>query len=128
MEVFPKKKRHLKPLTSVRFIAAFHVVVYHSTGFIESTFGAALGGIGNLLHTGYTGVNLFFVLWLGPPLERVLGSGRFVAFYASAGVFSYAFYVLGAGAGLVPNWGPTAGASGCVLAVAALYALRWCDA
>jgi peptidoglycan/LPS O-acetylase OafA/YrhL len=62
MEVFPKKKPHLEPLTSIRFVAAFHVVVYHGAPFLEPSLGEGAGLVKNLIHTGYTGVNLFFLL------------------------------------------------------------------
>jgi membrane associated rhomboid family serine protease len=68
---------------------------------------------------------MFLVLWLGPPLERLLGSWRFGLFYLSAGLIAYTAYDLGVAAEFVPNWGPTAGASGCVLAMATLYALHF---
>lgn len=70
-------------------------------------------------------MNLFFVLWLGPGLERILGSWRFALFYISAGMFAYTVYDLGARANVLPTWGETVGASGCVLAVVTLYALHF---
>ncbi len=77
----------------------------------------------NFLHLGifHLGVNLFFVLWLGPPLEELLGGRRFLFLYLGAGIFTYASFDLGVGA----FWGggQTAGASGSVLALIALYAL-----
>jgi rhomboid protease GluP len=77
----------------------------------------------NFVHHGiiHLAMNLFFVLWIGPRLEGLLGSGRFALFYAGAGVFAYSIYDLSAG--ILPNWGETGGASGCVLALLALYGL-----
>lgn len=85
MELFPKKKPHLEPLTSIRFIAAFHVVLYHGAPFIEPTLGEGTRVARNLLHTGYTGVNLFFLLsgfilaytYLTPGQEPQVDSRRF---------------------------------------------------
>ena len=57
-----RSKIHLRPLTSVRFFAAFHVLVYHSSEWIDPIVPDGLGFLSHLLHTGYTGVNLFFVL------------------------------------------------------------------
>jgi len=77
----------------------------------------------NFVHSGiiHLGVNLFFVMWLGPPLEELLGSRRFALFYVGAGVFAYAAFDLSAD--VFGRWGQTSGSSGCVLAVAALSAL-----
>lgn len=56
------RRPHLTPLTSLRFFAAFHVVVYHNAVFLESLVPTSLPFLENLLRTGYSGVNLFFVL------------------------------------------------------------------
>lgn len=56
------KKRHLKSLTSIRFLAAFHVVLYHQAIFLDPLVPDSLSFLRNYLHTGYVGVNLFFVL------------------------------------------------------------------
>jgi len=53
------KKPHLVPLTAVRFFAAFHVVLYHNASYLEPL---VPGRLENVLHTGYSGGNLFFVL------------------------------------------------------------------
>jgi peptidoglycan/LPS O-acetylase OafA/YrhL len=49
----------LKALTSLRFFAAMHVVVYHLSA--DHTY-TALPLLGRFLISGYTGVSLFFVL------------------------------------------------------------------
>jgi peptidoglycan/LPS O-acetylase OafA/YrhL len=56
------RKANISSLTGIRFFAAFHVVVYHNAQHLESLVPASLPFLGNYLHTGYTGVNLFFVL------------------------------------------------------------------
>lgn len=38
------------------------MVIYHQAAFLETLVPASLPFLGNLLHTGYSGVNLFFVL------------------------------------------------------------------
>ena len=58
----PRRKPHLDALTSIRFVAAFHVVLYHNANLITFHLPAALQGIDPLFRTGYMGVNLFFVL------------------------------------------------------------------
>jgi len=50
-------------LTGLRFFAAFHVVLYHNSGYLERAWSTMPEGISNLIHVGYSGVNLFFVLW-----------------------------------------------------------------
>lgn len=77
----------------------------------------------NFVHAGivHLAVNLFFVVWLCPPLERALGSVTVALFYLGAGVFAYLVY--NAYAWLVPGQPTTGGASGCVFALAALYTL-----
>lgn len=56
------KKRHLKSLTSIRFLAAFHVLLYHQAIFLDPLVPESLSFLRSYLHTGYVGVNLFFVL------------------------------------------------------------------
>jgi len=56
------RKPQLDALTGVRFFAAFHVVVYHHAALLDPLVPAALPFLGHYLHTGYSGVNLFFVL------------------------------------------------------------------
>ena len=79
----------------------------------------------NFVHSGiiHLSVNMFFVLCLGPRLERSLGTFRFAAFYLGAGMFAYAVY--DGYACIFTAWGATGGASGCVLAVAVLYTLSF---
>jgi membrane associated rhomboid family serine protease len=75
---------------------------------------------GNVLHLG---VDVFFLVWLGPRVERLLGSWRFAVFYLAAGVFAYAFYDLAALA--MPPQRTTGGASACVLALLTVYVLAF---
>lgn len=56
------QKQHLKSLTSVRFLAAFWVVAYHNAHVLEPLVPASLPFLRSYLHTGYLGVNLFFLL------------------------------------------------------------------
>jgi membrane associated rhomboid family serine protease len=81
----------------------------------------------SFVHGGWLhlGVNLFFVVWLGPRLERELGSARFAIFYLAAGVFAYALYDLGAAA--IGDARTTGGASANALALLTLHALRFPD-
>lgn len=58
----PPERAHLHALTGLRFVAAFHVVAYHGSGYIEGLIPDSLGLLRNLLRTGYSGVNMFFVL------------------------------------------------------------------
>lgn len=51
---------HLKPLTSMRFLAAFWVVMYHYWPKLD--LGAATGWTPGIVAQGYLGVELFFVL------------------------------------------------------------------
>src|SRR5215468_10370217 len=60
MPVFPPPAAypgHIKPLTSLRFIAAIWVLLYH----FRDHLGLDLGRIG-LVANGYLGVDLFFTL------------------------------------------------------------------
>jgi membrane associated rhomboid family serine protease len=81
----------------------------------------------SFVHAGplHLGVNLFFVIWLGPRLEASLGSLRFGLFYLAAGVFAYAFYDLSAHA--LGDARTTGGASANVLALVTLHVLRFPD-
>ena len=70
-------KFHFKPLTSLRFFAAMHVLVFHN--HLDQLTGAQ-GAIRNIIRTGYVGVSLFFVL-SGFILAHVyLGDGENVSF------------------------------------------------
>lgn len=79
----------------------------------------------NFVHNGIVmlAVNVFFLLWLGPRLERFWGSRRFAICYLGSGVCAYALYDLYAG--VFAAWGTTGGASGCVLGMATLYTLSF---
>ena len=48
--------QHLEALTSLRFLAALYVLLYHYTGIPGSVFE------GQVARLGYTGVSFFFVL------------------------------------------------------------------
>jgi membrane associated rhomboid family serine protease len=57
--------------------------------------------------------NMLGLYFFGPPLERLWGGRRFLAFYLACGVFAGLCYL---GLGVVYVLGPLVGASGCVLA------------
>ena len=71
----PSYPDHIKPLTSLRFLAAFWVLLYH----FKDHLGLDLGRFGLIAH-GYLGVDLFFTL-SGFILAHVylteIGTGRF---------------------------------------------------
>ncbi|MEE9296663.1 MAG: rhomboid family intramembrane serine protease [Phycisphaerae bacterium] len=77
----------------------------------------------NFVHSGilHLSINMFFVLWLGPRLERALGARRFLLIYLAMGTFAYAVFDLYAH--FLGPWSATGGASGCVLGLATLYTL-----
>jgi peptidoglycan/LPS O-acetylase OafA/YrhL len=52
-------KNHFKPLTSLRFFAAMHVLAFHN--HLDALMDLP-GGIRNIIRTGYVSVSLFFVL------------------------------------------------------------------
>jgi peptidoglycan/LPS O-acetylase OafA/YrhL len=61
----PPKPRQLSSLTSVRFFAAFWVVIYHQShtgGLLAGALATSPGFVTNLAQTGYSAVGLFFVL------------------------------------------------------------------
>jgi peptidoglycan/LPS O-acetylase OafA/YrhL len=56
-------KPELRALTGLRFLAAFHVLVFHTLfTFSRSALLLPRGTLRSLLSSGYVGVNLFFVL------------------------------------------------------------------
>ncbi len=55
----PKRRQPLYALTSLRFIAAMYVVIYHR-GFADLF--VTTSPLNHFFHSGYTGVTLFFVL------------------------------------------------------------------
>ena len=55
----PTPKNHFKPLTSLRFFAAMHVLAFHNHLDALMDFP---GGIRSIIRTGYVSVSLFFVL------------------------------------------------------------------
>ncbi|PYE49910.1 acyltransferase family protein [Deinococcus yavapaiensis] len=59
MTTSPQPTATLHALTGLRFIAAVHVVLYH---YGTRTFEGLPAWIVNILHAGYVGVTLFFVL------------------------------------------------------------------
>ena len=86
----------LRPLTSLRFLAAIHVVVFHTA---KSYLAAGPALVRNLCDTGFVGVGLFFVLsgfiltynyWSG---ETMTSSKR--EFWVARLVRVYPVYALG---------------------------------
>jgi peptidoglycan/LPS O-acetylase OafA/YrhL len=71
----------LEALTGVRFLAAMHVVIFHGEGLLTWTPPA----VQSLIHQGYTGVSLFFVLsgfilaynYLDPARDRPVDAAAF---------------------------------------------------
>ncbi len=57
----PISLRPILPLTSIRFFAAFWVVMFHTFPLEQAGVGARTL-MGNLIHLGFTAVGLFFVL------------------------------------------------------------------
>src|SRR5437762_13137509 len=55
----PTPKNHFKPLTSLRFFAAMHVLAFHN--HLDALMDLP-AGIRNIIRTGYVSVSLFFVL------------------------------------------------------------------
>jgi len=79
----------------------------------------------NFVHSGFihVAINMFLVAWLGPELERLLGSHRFTAFYLVTGTLAYAAYdVYGS---LFDVRVMTVGASGCVFGIIVLSTLSF---
>ncbi len=59
----PTKSPELRALSGLRFVAAFHVLVFHTLfTFSRASVLLPLGPLRSLLGSGYVGVNLFFVL------------------------------------------------------------------
>ena len=52
-------KNHFRPLTSLRFFAAMHVLAFHN--HLDALMDLP-GGIRSIIRTGYVSVSLFFVL------------------------------------------------------------------
>ena len=75
------------------------------------------------LHAGYLhlGFNLFALYIIGPPLERSIGTIRFLACYLGSGVASSAVVVALTKMGLISD-AQTIGASGCILGVIGAWA------
>src|SRR5262249_17888089 len=102
--------------------------VLHRIGALEPDAVAAQGEYWRLftalfLHGGFLhlGFNLFALYVLGPPLERSIGTIRFLASYLISGLASGAGIVALNRMGLVRN-GPVIGASGCILGVVGAWA------
>jgi membrane associated rhomboid family serine protease len=120
-------------LSAVTVIAssAFLLLIGHSASTAAAIEHWLASGPGSGLHAGqhwqvvsaswlhwgplHLLVNLTFLLWLGPSLERRIGSFGFAAFYVGAGIFSYG--LCGIVSGEFGGWGPTVGASGAILAL-----------
>jgi len=56
------EKKHIRSLTGLRFLAAIHVVLYHNASHLEIGWPSMPEQLTRLVHIGYSGVNLFFVL------------------------------------------------------------------
>src|SRR5687768_14460819 len=57
-----RKENHIPALTSLRFFAAFYVLVFHSGGPALTDSGRLPALLDNFLMNGYLGVTFFFVL------------------------------------------------------------------
>jgi rhomboid protease GluP len=102
--------------------------VLHRIGALEPDVFIAQGEYWRLfsalfLHAGFLhlGFNLFALYVLGPPLERSIGTIRFLACYLISGVASSAGVVALNEIGLV-QIGQLVGASGCILGVVGAWA------
>jgi rhomboid protease GluP len=102
--------------------------VLHRIGALEPYAVVAQGEYWRLLtalflHAGFLhlGFNLFALYVLGPPLERSIGTIRFLACYLISGVASSAGVVALTEIGLV-QVGQLVGASGCILGVVGAWA------
>ena len=58
----PREQDHIHALTSLRFFAAFYVLVFHSGGPNLSNSGRLPEPLDNFLMNGYLGVTFFFIL------------------------------------------------------------------
>jgi peptidoglycan/LPS O-acetylase OafA/YrhL len=84
--VGPARRPQLHALTSLRFFAALHVVLFHGQDYIFPSLGGR-EWLRNLIATGQNSVSFFFVLsgfilaytYLGPPQEGRLRRGPFWA-------------------------------------------------
>jgi peptidoglycan/LPS O-acetylase OafA/YrhL len=82
----PARRPQLDALTSLRFFAALHVVLYHGQAYLLPSL-RGQPWLGNVITTGPNSVSLFFVLsgfilaytYLGPPEEGRLRRGSFWA-------------------------------------------------
>ena len=102
--------------------------VLHRIGAVEPDAVVAQGEYWRLftalfLHGGYLhlGFNLFALYVLGPPLERSIGTIRFLACYLVSGLASSAGVVVLTEIGLV-QIGELIGASGCIMGVVGAWA------
>lgn len=87
----------LAALTGVRFVAACHVVVFH---MLSRRLGVGDGVIGNIVGSGYIGVDLFFILSGFILTYTYYGAGdrgqlRLWPFYVARLARVYPVYVLG---------------------------------
>ena len=102
--------------------------VLHRIGAVEADAVVAQGEYWRLftalfLHAGFLHLafNLFALYVLGPPLERSIGTVRFLACYLISGIASSAGVVALTEIGLVQQ-GQLIGASGCILGVVGAWA------
>ncbi|MHC4647959.1 MAG: rhomboid family intramembrane serine protease, partial [Planctomycetota bacterium] len=70
----------------------------------------------------HVGMNMLWLFFLGPTLERHWGSKRFLMFYLMCGVAGALFYMFLVGVKFLPA-GPMVGASGAILGVLAACAI-----
>ncbi len=109
--------------TAPRLSASWQLYLWNSPRLVVERYYLWQLVTANFVHSGvlHLSINMFFVLWLGPRLERALGGRRFLFIYLGMGIFAYAVFDLYAR--FFGAWSATGGASGCVLGLATLYTL-----
>lgn len=119
-------REFLDPATDAHLVLGFGLIPIAYTGETTGDWLSMLAApfTYQFLHGGWLhlGVNMLSLAAFGAPVERLLGSRRFVFFYLSAGLAAGLVYVLTA-----PNSGdPVVGASGAVSGVfGAVLVLLW---
>jgi peptidoglycan/LPS O-acetylase OafA/YrhL len=97
----PSRRPQLDALTSLRFLAAFHVLLYHAQNYLKPLLhGSGGNGLWNAIAAGPNSVGVFFVLsgfilaytYLGPPEAGRLRRGPF---WAARFARVYPVYFLG---------------------------------